>query len=208
MKGEFLLNVLEAIEETIYSVGDFAEDFAASSKSNYYNLKHPRMRYHKTLAESIRKDIQKKEREKQVQLEKLKAKQRMYLMIYNLHKQGLVQKSQQDDKTFLRITPEGKRKKRQLEKAIARIIPTKPYPIEKGNEFIIVSFDIPETEKDKRNWLRSVLKNLGLQMLQKSVWIGKIKIPPELLSDLRRHQLLQFVEIFSVGKTGTIKHLA
>ena len=32
MKGEFLLNILEAIEETIYSIGDLVEDFAETAK--------------------------------------------------------------------------------------------------------------------------------------------------------------------------------
>ena len=44
-------------------------------------------------------------------------------------------------------------------------------------------------------------------MLQKSVWIGKTILPEELLDDLERLNLLSYVEIFAITKTGTIKQL-
>ncbi len=207
MKGEFLLKVLEAIEETTYSVGDFIEDFLASSKSNYLPLKYPRMRDHKTLAESIRKGIQEKERLKIIKIQEQKEKQRLYQVIHTMKKQGLIQKLANDSGAILEITEKGIIKKRKLEKSFDQRILVRTYQSEKGSELVIVSFDIPENVRFKRDWLRSVLKNLGLRMLQKSVWIGKIKIPEELISDLRKYNILQFIEIFSVGKTGTIKHV-
>lgn len=202
-----MLKVLEAIEETTYSVADFVEDFLASSKSNYSSLRYPRMRSHKTLAESIRKGMQEKEKLKIIKLQEQKEKQRLYEVIYTMKKQGLIQKLANGGDAILKITEKGISKKRKLEKLFDKRIPRVTYLSEKGSELIIVSFDIPESARFKRDWLRSVLKNLGLRMLQKSVWIGKIKIPEELISDLRRYNLLQFVEIFSVGKTGTIKHV-
>lgn len=207
MKGEFLLKVLEAIEETTYSIGDFVEDFLASSKNNYSALKYPLMRDHKTLAESIRKGIQEKERLRIVRTQEQKEKQRLYQVIYTMKKQGLIQKLANDSKAILKITEKGINKKKKLEKSFDQRIPMETYQSEKGSELVIVSFDIPENARFKRNWLRSVLKNLGLRMLQKSVWIGKIKIPEELIDDLRKYNILQFIEIFSVGKTGTIKHV-
>ena len=73
---------------------------------------------------------------------------------------------------------------------------------------MIVSFDVPEKEKRKRGWLRSTLKNLGFRMLQKSVWIGKVKIPEAYLEDLKRLRLLSYIEIFAISKRGTIRHIA
>ena len=72
---------------------------------------------------------------------------------------------------------------------------------------MIVVFDVPEKERRKRDWLRSVLKRLELKMVQKSVWIGKVKIPKELLDDLFNLKLLDYVEIFEVSKSGSLRQL-
>ena len=42
-------------------------------------------------------------------------------------------------------------------------------------------------------------------MIHKSVWIGKEKIPQELIIDLEELKILNFVEIFEVTKQGTLK---
>ena len=81
------------------------------------------------------------------------------------------------------------------------------YPKEKGNKVIIVMFDIPEEYTKKRTWLRMVLGNLDFKMAQKSVWIGKTKIPKELIADIMKMKLEGFVEVFEVGSTGNLKHV-
>ena len=72
---------------------------------------------------------------------------------------------------------------------------------------IIVSFDVPERERRKRDWLRDALRNLGLRMVHKSVWIGKQKLPREFLADLARLRLTDFIEVFEVGKQGSLRHI-
>lgn len=79
---------------------------------------------------------------------------------------------------------------------------------ENGPTFIIVAFDIPEREKRKRNWLRQSLCRMGLSMVQKSVWIGRVKLPEDFIESLRHLKLADCVEIFEITKTGTLKHLA
>ena len=74
-----------------------------------------------------------------------------------------------------------------------------------SDEVIIVSFDVPERRRHWRDWLRFQLASLGLQKLQLSVWIGKVKLPEEFLEDLKKFQLLTYVHILSVGKKGTLK---
>ena len=84
----------------------------------------------------------------------------------------------------------------------------KTYEKESSERVTIVIFDIPEKERRKRDWLRAVLKNLGLKMIQKSVWIGKVKIPEALIKDLKRLNLIECVEIFEVSRTGSLEHIA
>jgi len=44
-------------------------------------------------------------------------------------------------------------------------------------------------------------------MLQKSVWLGKNKLPEEFLKALAELDLIDFVHIFKIGRAGTIKKL-
>ena len=84
-------------------------------------------------------------------------------------------------------------------------MPTKKYKKEKGEKTAIIIFDIPENERRKRNWVREALKNMDFKMVQKSVWIGKIKIPKEFLNNLEVLELLDFVKIFEISKTGSLE---
>ncbi|MBI5221132.1 MAG: hypothetical protein HY978_04865 [Candidatus Liptonbacteria bacterium] len=75
------------------------------------------------------------------------------------------------------------------------------------DKFVVVAFDVPEKERWKRRWLRSVLTNLNLHLVQRSVWVGKAAIPKQFVQDLAALNLLEAVEIFEVTKTGTLRHL-
>ena len=44
-------------------------------------------------------------------------------------------------------------------------------------------------------------------MLQRSVWVGKCKLPDELMDDLNTIGLLPYVEILAVTKRGSLKEL-
>src|SRR3990167_838001 len=76
-----------------------------------------------------------------------------------------------------------------------------------NNRLIIVIFDIPERERRKRAWLRLALKNIGLKLIQRSVWMGKVKIPKEFLDDIRELHLVNFVEIFEITKSGSLNQV-
>ncbi|HDH31265.1 MAG TPA: CRISPR-associated endonuclease Cas2, partial [Candidatus Wolfebacteria bacterium] len=143
---------------------------------------------------------------KEVEL-KRKAKQRYHSLIYKLKKDNLIKESVKGDKKFFIITKKGKDKLSLLIKRNKKMLPKIFYQKEKGDKFIIIAFDVPETERIKRDWLREVIKNLGFKMIQKSVWIGKIKIPKEFLNDLLKLKLVDFVEIFEISKIGSLKHI-
>lgn len=190
-KGELLLKALEIIEAFTYDAADFIDAFLSSSKSNYLALRNFKPKYHKTLAETIREQKQEK--------------QQLYELLCRLKKQGLARKVNYKNKNVFKITQKGKEKKMDLQMRLAVQMPYKRYKVERATELVIITFDVLEKEKNKREWLRAVLKNFGFRMLQKSVWIGKVKIPTDFIEDLKKLNLLSSVEIFAVSKTGTIK---
>ncbi len=125
-----------------------------------------------------------------------------YLM-YNLKRSGLVADSGgKGDKSF-KLTSKGKdflRKLRWKRGAPARSEGDSGHATTK-----IVIFDVPEKKRRYRRWLREVLSGFGFTMLQKSVWAGKVKLPEDFLVDLKDMGLMDCVEIFSIGESGTLE---
>lgn len=195
MKGKLLLKALEIIGEFAYTTAEFVEVFLASSKGNYLKLRHFKQRSPNAITEKLRSGAEEK--------------QRFYELLFRLQKNNLITKMEEKEKKIWKITKKGKEKLIKLKtKSIISLPNNKNYKIQPSAEIIIISFDIPEKEKYKRDWLRSVLINLGFKLLQKSVWIGKVKIPTELIDDFKKFNLFSYLEIFAVSKTGTIKQLA
>ncbi len=130
-------------------------------------------------------------------------KQRVRVCLSRLKKQGFIE---QHGKIW-KITKTGKQKLRELKKKTFLSYPIAHYATEKSNELIIISYDIPETEKRKRVWLRKQLTEMGFTLLQKSVWVGKIKLPRKFMDDLNYLNLMSTIHIFAVTKTGTVQNL-
>ena len=64
----------------------------------------------------------------------------------------------------------------------------------------IVSFDITETNRIKRNWLRNQLKVFTYKMLQQSLWIGPGPLPQEFLKRLNELDIRENIKIFTISK--------
>lgn len=69
----------------------------------------------------------------------------------------------------------------------------------------IVTYDVPERERKKRWWLHEVLREVGYEPLQRSVWIGERPLHEDFFRALRRQRILTCVHVIEVGKSGTIK---
>ncbi len=121
--------------------------------------------------------------------------------IVNLRNQGLVLKNKKD---FFNITKNGIAKVLRLEK-LKSFQPE--YGIRSSDEIKIIVFDIPESQRIDRYWLRLALKNLKFTFLQKSVWVGKTIIPEDFLDDLHERGIFDFVEILAVTKKGTLRQI-
>ena len=121
-------------------------------------------------------------------------------LISKMKKEGLVTVNQ----GMISITKAGRESIK-----ISNIAPIRrEYKKSTDNMFKIVAFDIPEKRRADREWLRWSLNDLGFKMLQKSVWIGKVAIPKEFIDDLRRYDLLEYLDIIGITKTGTIRDIS
>ena len=137
----------------------------------------------------------------QVKSEREKVRQRQqsfYSILYQLEKQGFIKKTK-DRKLLITILGKDKYKK------VLSRLPRRHHKARSDNSLKVIIFDIPEKQSYKREWLRDQLTDLGFKMVQKSVWMGKRKIPKEFLEDIRDLKLLAYIEIFSITKTGSIR---
>lgn len=73
-----------------------------------------------------------------------------------------------------------------------------------SSDLMIVLYDIPESRRPERDWLRRELQWLGFEMKQQSVWIGPAPLPQELIQALKRLQLIRFCNFFRVKKEEII----
>ena len=199
-KGDILLRALETIGDLTVTMVDLFDVFVSAG----YGASYGKLQY-----ELSKKQIERERKsfEKRIQRE---TKQKYYNLIYKLKTSGLIAEKKKDDKKFFILTKKGKKKLFSLREKNQKRLPDISYlrPKEESNKLVIVIFDIPEQERRKRGWLRAALKNLGLKMVQKSVWIGKVKIPKEFLDDLFKLRLIDYIEIFEISKTGSLKNLA
>ena len=190
MKGEILYNLLNLVQDAIDLGGDLA--YIGAHAAQIY---HHRERF--IPEERVRREFEQKQRRL---FQKLLSK---------LISDGLIVNKQKDNGVFCYLTKLGKAKLKRLKASFMKgILPRPQYPKENSTSFTIVTFDIREREQHKRSWLRRVLKNLRFTMLQKSVWIGKVKIPEQLLADLYQLDLLRFIEILEITKSGTLRNIS
>jgi len=193
MKGENRLKILEFIKDSVESIEDLIFIFTLPYGTSYSRAE--------TLLEK-RRDFRGRTTIKKIDK---KTRRRFSDFLYRLKRDELVYEVKKDNKCFLKITLKGAEL---LQKRCFNIFPVGRYESIKDKTLKIIIFDIPEKEKRKREWLRYILKNLGFEMLQKSVWAGKIKLPEEFIKDLEKINILSYVEIFAISRTGTLKQIA
>jgi len=193
MKGENRLKILEFLEKS----GHFIEDM-------FFIFSLP---YGTSLNKGLKLLANYQEKREVYEIDR-KEKLRFNDLLYRLKKDGLVEEIKKNNGHFLKITPKGKERLINLRIKKSEYLFQPKYAIKKENSVKIIIFDIPETEKRKRFWIRFALKNLDFNMLQKSVWIGKTKLPEEFIYHLRKYNLLSYVEIFEISKVGSLKQLS
>jgi DNA-binding transcriptional regulator PaaX len=184
-------------EKLIYKILDFVEDgtagaidFVDAFLSAGYGASLGKLDY-EINKRSMSRGEYKFDREKRRRLQK-------YLS--RLQTDGLISKNSSD--RFM-LSPRGKKKLSDFKNK--KVIFRSAYSKEKSDKIIIVSYDLPIRFNRERDALREVLKLLEFNMIHKSVWVGKVKLPKEFILDLKRLGIIDYVEILEVTKTGTLK---
>lgn len=68
--------------------------------------------------------------------------------------------------------------------------------------WVLLSFSMPEEERDKRHVLRSKLMWLGLGNVSSGLWIGPQRIMPEVVATVKGLGFEQYVDIFTASYDG------
>jgi DNA-binding PadR family transcriptional regulator len=121
----------------------------------------------------------------------------LYVILARLKKEGLVEKKN----NFWKITSLGKKFFRNNEKIIKH---SQREKINKEKKNLIIIFDIPETKRYKRDWLRIELVLLGFEQIQKSVWIGPSALPKSFLENVSGLGILEHLKFFRAESTKII----
>lgn len=193
IKGELTFRVLEALEYAACGISNLLFIFTLPYGTSMG----------KVLRELDRRQQKRKSWAEKVHT-KLQERQRLHNIIYQLRKDQLIEGSA---KNKFRVTEKGRRILQKLRRRKQNAFPQSVYTTQPGSLWYVVIFDIPEKERRKRAWLRSALQHLKFKMIQKSVWVGKTKLPKEFLEDLTMLKLLTYVHIFAIHKLGSLSEV-
>lgn len=80
-------------------------------------------------------------------------------------------------------------------KARKKLMTRKPKKLD-GNKKILIAFDIPEAERNKRDGLRALLKQLEFKQIQLSVWETDYDYRDYLKSEIQNYDLEKYVSMY------------
>lgn len=130
-----------------------------------------------------------------------KAKHSFSSILNRLKREQLVVCAGPKKKSTWRITKKGLRRLKEIKSECSRVTHVLP-PIDGVTR--LVTFDVPETEKEKRLWLRRELLACGFEPLQKSVYIGNRPLPESFIRLVDAHRMSEYIHIVSLTTMGTI----
>ncbi|MEK9174343.1 MAG: hypothetical protein AAB725_00010 [Patescibacteria group bacterium] len=116
------------------------------------------------------------------------------VVLNRLKNQGLVAKTGGRKYAIWLLTPKGKNK---IDSYYIKAAKSDGVPR-------LVMYDVPETERKKRDLLRYELVACDYRQLQKSVWLGYAPLPEEFIQSLKDMNLKNKVQIVSIHKSGTL----
>ena len=63
------------------------------------------------------------------------------------------------------------------------------FPLTAPRDLVVV-YDLPDSKRKERDWLRRHLQKFGYTMIQRSVWVGPSPLPPDFLKYVKSIGLL------------------
>ncbi len=105
--------------------------------------------------------------------------------LWRLEQKGLVEKK--ENKYFLSLL--GK-----------KFFTNQEQPKQWDGRWRLITFDIPETKRGSRIWLRTNLIHEGYDTVQKSVFLGKNPIPHRMIEEMKERDILSCVRLMVIGE--------
>ena len=188
MKGEIIYKILDLLENKVMDSFDLASSIVNAGYGANFN--------------KIDREVEKRSAKRLTnRIEKEKIRHiRKYL--YKLKNDGLISK---DSSGKVILTSKGNQKLDVFKKSF--LLNKNDYQKEKSDKVIIISYDLPTAFNRERNILRDILRMLGFEVIHKSVWVGKVKLPKKFIVKVGQMGILDFIEILEVTKNGTLKEL-
>lgn len=118
--------------------------------------------------------------------------------LYTLNKGGFIKKEKLGKLKGYELTAKG-----QIRLAYLKVRQLKKSKLPQG-QYLIIFFDIPEKIRKVRNIFRFSLRELGFEMLQRSVWITTYDVNKELNEVIKDCQIEKYVKSL-VAKEKEIK---
>lgn len=118
-------------------------------------------------------------------------------VIAKLKKYGWITRINTNDDILYKITEKG-------EKAADKILAPLKHTGNWDGRWRLVMFDIPESKRDVRDKLRRSLSNLGMGILQASVWISPNDIRKDVTEITERLDLGTTLKFFEVTRNSTL----
>ena len=112
--------------------------------------------------------------------------------LYRLNREGYIKRGEDG----WRITAQGKNRLKKSDYLKSFNSPFSSQSIRN----LLLTFDIPESQKVKREWLRMHLKEFNYKMIQRSVWVGPSPLPKEFLDYLKEIKIERFIKTIKLPK--------
>lgn len=118
----------------------------------------------------------------------------VFLRLNNLKRSGYVQRREKTNQSFFHLTPKGKLQ-------ILKYLHLERLKLKKWDgRWRVISFDLPESLKKWREYLRNELKNMGFYALQKSVYITPHPVLGELDHLLKEWNLRKYFRYLTISE--------
>jgi phenylacetic acid degradation operon negative regulatory protein len=119
--------------------------------------------------------------------------------LYRLRKHGLIKQRATKDGTIFHLTHKGEHEAF-LAYINAEAYSYKAKPKQKWDGiWRIVFFDIPEKQRHKRDYFRSIIKMIGFKQFQKSIWVYPYHVPVFLTRLLQDESILPYTRFISTS---------
>lgn len=138
-----------------------------------------------------------------MQLDKRARERELRRITYYMKQKGLISYQTRDYEHGIKLTKAGKQRLKQQSETL-----TIPKPIKWDKHWRLVFFDIPIESNSKRQRLTIQLRRLGLQQLQKSIWIYPFSCRAEIEAlgeEIGVRKYITYVEVLHIDQDKILR---